>query len=78
MTDPNAALIEALEHFLSQAKVAVDGELNQDGPLPLTPEMLAESVAGLPAAREARAATHQAATANNYDLVATAAIPRAD
>jgi hypothetical protein len=66
MTDPNAALVEAVERFLPQAKVAVDEELNLDGPLPLTPEMLAESLAGLQAAREARAAAHQAATANNY------------
>jgi hypothetical protein len=66
MTDPNAALVEAVERFLPQAKVAVDEELNRDGPLPLTPEMLADSVAGLSAAREARAAAHQAATANNY------------
>jgi hypothetical protein len=66
MTDPNAALVEAVERFLSQAKLAVDEELNRDGPLPLTPQMLAESVAGLPAAREARAAADQAATSNSY------------
>ena len=61
MTDPNAALVEALEHFLPLAKVAVDGELSRGGPLPLTPEMLAESVARLPAAREARALTSERA-----------------
>lgn len=66
MTDPNATLVEAVERFLPQAKVAIDEELNRDGPLPLTPEMLAESVARLPAARDAQAAAHQAATANKY------------
>ena len=64
--DPNAALVEALERFLQEAKEAVDEEANRDGPLPLTPLMLAERLAELPACHEANAAVHHAATANNY------------
>lgn len=64
--DPNAALVEALEHFLQEAKRAVDEELHRDTPLPLTPQMLAESLVGLPSAREAAAAIHRAAAANEY------------
>ena len=64
--DPNAALVEALEHFLQEAKEAVDEEANRDGPLPLTPLMLAERLAELPACHEANAAVHHAGTANNY------------
>jgi hypothetical protein len=65
-TDPNAALVEALERFLSEAKNAVDEELNRDGPLPLTPRLLAQRLVELPACRDARIAAHQAATANRY------------
>jgi len=68
--DPNTALVEALELFLQEAKEAVDQELHRDTPLPLTPQMLAESLAGLAAAHEARAAVHRAATVNKYPGVA--------
>ena len=64
--DPNTALVEAIELFLQEAKEAVDQELHRDTPLPLTPQMLAESLAGLPAAHEARVAVHRAATVNKY------------
>lgn len=67
-TEPDATLVEALEHFLQQAKEAVDEETNRDGPLPLTPRLLAERLAELPACREAGAAAHHAATANRYLL----------
>jgi hypothetical protein len=64
--DPNTALVDAIELFLQEAKEAVDQELHRDTPLPLTPQMLAESLAGLPAAHEARVAVHRAATVNKY------------
>jgi hypothetical protein len=69
-SDPSSALVEALEHFLKEAKEAVDQELHRDTPLPLTPHTLAESLAELPSAEEARVAAHRAATANMY-LVAS-------
>ena len=73
MTEPNAALVGALEHFLQQAKEAVDEEVNRDGPLPLTPMLLAERLKKLPACREADAAAHRAAIDNEY---AVTSLPR--
>jgi len=67
-TGPNATLVEALERFLQQAKRTVDEELNRDGPLPLTPRLLAERLAELPTCREAGSTAHQAAVANGYEV----------
>ena len=65
-TDPNVALVKALEHFLQEAKEAVDEEVNRDGPLPLTLRLLAERLVELPACREADTAAQRAAAANRY------------
>jgi hypothetical protein len=67
-TDPNAALVETLERFLQQAKEAVDEDLNRDGPLPLTPRLLAKRLTELPACCEADAAAHRAAIDNEYSV----------
>jgi Apea-like HEPN len=67
-TDPDAALVSALEHFLQDAKAAVDEQLRRDEPLPPTSRMLAASLAELPAGREADAAAHRAAVANHYEV----------
>jgi len=66
--DPKAALVETLQRFLQQAKEAVDEDLNRNGPLPLTPRLLAERLTELPACCEADAAAHRAATDNEYSV----------
>lgn len=69
-TDPNAALVEALEHFLREAKETVDEERHRDALLWPTPQMLAERLAELPAGREAASAAHHAAATNGYSVSA--------
>ena len=56
--------------FLQKGKEAVEAMLNREGPLPLTPRMLAELLAGLPACREADSIAHKAAAANGYAVSA--------
>jgi hypothetical protein len=65
-TDPNTALVETLERFLRQSKEALEEELNRDVPLPLTPRLLAERLAELPACREADSIAHETAATNRY------------
>jgi hypothetical protein len=69
-TDPNEALVEALITFLQQAKGAVDEELDRDGPLPLTPRLLAEHLAELPTCRASDSIALEAAITNGYAVSA--------
>jgi hypothetical protein len=76
-TDPQAGLIEALQHFLRDARRAVEKDLRRSGPQRPSVQAFARSLTALPACTKADAAARTAATATGYLLPEQADAPAA-
>jgi hypothetical protein len=66
--DSETGLTEALKQFLGEAKRIVDDELNRKGAQPPSTQALAQSLAALPACREADAIARRTARSNDYEM----------